>query len=84
MEQGPFDIKIYPVVLSGYCHSDLILLYQNIFIILYYISDIIVVAFETMRLRDQEGVGSNLGLGQVGRDFILVETHKVSLLKGSQ
>ena len=43
-----------------------------------------VVAFETEKLRDQEGVGSNPGPGQVGGVFILVETHKVSLLKGFQ
>ena len=43
-----------------------------------------VVAFETVKLRDQEGVGSNPGSGQVGGVFILVETHKVSLLKGFQ
>ena len=33
------------------------------------------VAFETVRLRDQEGVGSYQGLGQAGGVFILVETH---------
>ena len=43
-----------------------------------------VVAFETVRLRDQEGVGSIQGPGQVGGVFILVETHKVSLPKGFQ
>ena len=40
-----------------------------------------VVAFETVKLRDQEGVGSIPGPDQVGGVFILVETHKVSLLK---
>ena len=43
-----------------------------------------VVASETVKLRDQEDVGSNPGPGQVGGVFILVETHKVSLLKGFQ
>ena len=43
-----------------------------------------VVAFETVRLRDQEGVGLIPGPGQVGEFFILGETHKVSLLKGFQ
>ena len=43
-----------------------------------------VVAFETVKFRDQEGVGSNPGPGQVDVVFILVETNKVSLLKGFQ